>query len=159
MPDIFFPSHFKFMSGIFHVYPMHILSESFGSMPGICLDYSSACQCKSASRSNAIGMRLHTNFGCQGCLMFSAKCGNIRARALAMDPTRHFSRGPPRLAGLPRRRGFRIRPSCRCSSGRQRHGWLPLQRVRWEWQCPLALHSCSATALQIPQTPCQLHRL
>jgi hypothetical protein len=52
MPDIFFPSRFKFMSGIFQVYTTHILSESFGNMPGINLDYFSAC--KSASKSNAI---------------------------------------------------------------------------------------------------------
>jgi hypothetical protein len=60
------------MSGIFQTYTTHILSESFGNMPGIYLDYSSACS------SNAIGMPLlsqYTYFGCQGCLIFSAKRG------------------------------------------------------------------------------------
>jgi len=52
---------------------MHILSESFDHMLGIYLTYSSACE--SACSSNAIGMRLHTYFGCQGCLLFSAKGG------------------------------------------------------------------------------------
>ena len=37
MPDIFFPSHLKFMSGIFQTYTTHILSESFGNMPGLFL--------------------------------------------------------------------------------------------------------------------------
>jgi hypothetical protein len=64
------------MSGIFQTYTTHILSESFGNMPGIYLDYSSACE--SACSSNAIGMPLlsqYTYFGCQGCLIFSAKRG------------------------------------------------------------------------------------
>jgi hypothetical protein len=62
----------------FQMYTTHILSESesFGNMPWIYLDYSSACE--SASRSNAIGIPLlsqYTYFGCQGCLIFSAKRG------------------------------------------------------------------------------------
>jgi hypothetical protein len=76
MPDILFPSHCKVMSGIFQIYTTHILSKSFGNMPGIYLDYSSAC--KLACSSNAIGMQLLsqiTDFGCQGCLIFSAKRG------------------------------------------------------------------------------------
>ncbi len=83
MPDIFFPTRFKFMSqpeaGLFQVYSTHILSKSFGNMPGIYLDYSSACE--SASRSNAIGMQLlsqYTYFGCQGCLISSANRGRHR---------------------------------------------------------------------------------
>jgi hypothetical protein len=83
MPDIYFPSHLEFMSGIYLVYAMHILSESFDHMLGIYLTYSSACE--SACRSNAIGMRLHTYFGRQGCLIFSAKrgrhAGNLNAGA------------------------------------------------------------------------------
>ena len=66
----------NFMSGIFQIYTTHILSKSFGSMPGIYLDYSSACE--SACSSNAIGMQLlsqYTYFGCQGCLIFSARRG------------------------------------------------------------------------------------
>ncbi len=50
-----------------------ILSESFGNIVGIYLDYSSACE-----SANAIGMPLlsqYTYFGCQGCLIFSAKRG------------------------------------------------------------------------------------
>lgn len=66
------------MSGIFQTYTTHILSESFGNMPGIYLDYSSACESALACSSNAIGMPLlsqYTYFGCQGCLIFSAKRG------------------------------------------------------------------------------------
>jgi hypothetical protein len=83
MPDIFFkfPSrcNLKFMSGIFQIYTTHILSKSFGNMPGIYLDYSSACESACSSRNaSAIGMQLlsqYTYFGCQGCLIFSAKRG------------------------------------------------------------------------------------
>ncbi len=81
MPDIFFQSRCKFMSqaGIFQIYTTHILSGSYGNMPGIYLDYSSACE--SACSSNAIGMLLrlspwqYTYLRCQGCLIFSAKRG------------------------------------------------------------------------------------
>jgi hypothetical protein len=73
---IFFPSRCKFMSGIFQIYTTHIRSGSFGNIPGIFLDYSSACE--SACSSNAIGMLLlsqYTCFGCHWCLIFSAKRG------------------------------------------------------------------------------------
>ncbi len=55
-----------------------IISKSFGNMRGIYLDYSSACESALACSSNAIGMPLlsqYTYFGCQGCLIFSAKRG------------------------------------------------------------------------------------
>ncbi len=76
MPDIFFPSCCKFMCGMFQIYTTHILSNLFGNMPGIYLDYSSACE--SVCSSNAIGMPLlsqYTYLGCQGCLIFSTKRG------------------------------------------------------------------------------------
>ncbi len=54
MSDIFFPSHLKkqIMSGIYLVYTMNVISESFGHMLGIHLTY--PCACKSACSSNAI---------------------------------------------------------------------------------------------------------
>ena len=72
----------------FQVYTTHILSKSFGNMPGIYLDYSSACESSLACSSNAIGMPLllqYTYFGCQGCLIISAKRGgtHVNARASA----------------------------------------------------------------------------
>ncbi len=67
---------FRVISNLCLEYTTYVLSESFGNMPGIYLDYSSACE--SACSSNAIGMPLlsqYTYFGCQGCLIFSAKRG------------------------------------------------------------------------------------
>ena len=64
---------FRVISSLCLEYSRHILPRIiFPSRLVICLDYSSACS------SNAIGMPLlsqYTYFGCQGCLIFSAKRG------------------------------------------------------------------------------------
>ena len=62
IPRIFFPSHLVICLEYTWIIPY--------------LDYSSACE--SVCSSNAIGMPLlsqYTYFGCQGCLIFSAKRG------------------------------------------------------------------------------------
>ena len=59
-------------------YSRHIPRIFFPSHLVICLEYSSACESARACSSNAIGMPLlsqYTYFGCQGCLIFSAKRG------------------------------------------------------------------------------------
>ena len=66
---------FRVIPGICLVYLRVIFSESPWFMSGIYPTYDFECQ--STCSSNAIGMprRLHTYFGCQGCLLFSAKGG------------------------------------------------------------------------------------
>ena len=107
------------MSGISQKYVWHMKSESFlvyvrvifsespWFMSGIYPTYDFECQ--STCSSNAIGMqrRLHTYFGCQGCLLFSAK-GGLQPPGAATPERPQMQPNVLRITGMTNWDGFNV---------------------------------------------------